>query len=119
MKLPVHVDWLLWAPLVFACLHIFEEFAWPGGFMSWYRRYRAGAASVKPRFLVIINALLLIGCFEGAVAGHNLAGAAYLLDTFGGAVFERLLASLGELQQPFLFAGDGDGVSAVSAPGHF
>ncbi|SRR6266498_4626942 len=80
MKLTfVHIDWLLWAPLTAACLHIFEEFAWPGGFPSWYRRYRHDAASVKPRFLVIINALLLFGCFEGALAGHNVVGAAYLL----------------------------------------
>ena len=31
--------WLLWAPLVAAAAHIFEEFVWPGGFMNWYRRY--------------------------------------------------------------------------------
>jgi hypothetical protein len=29
--------------------------------------------------LVIINALLLVGCAEGALAGHSFFGAAYLL----------------------------------------
>jgi hypothetical protein len=80
MKLEVaNVDWLLWAPLAAAGLHICEEFVWPGGFVSWYRSYRASAASVKPSFLIIINALLLFGCFEGALAGHIAIGAAYLL----------------------------------------
>src|ERR1700691_5276986 len=61
--------WLLWAPLAPACAHIFEEFAWPGGFMRWYREYRGPAASrITPRFLVLINAALLIGCWDAAAA---------------------------------------------------
>jgi hypothetical protein len=61
--------WLVWAPLAAACAHIFEEFAWPGGFMVWYREYRGPAASrITPRFLVLINAALLIGCWDAAAA---------------------------------------------------
>jgi hypothetical protein len=61
--------WLLWAPLAAACAHIVEEFAWPGGFMAWYREYRGPAASrITPRFLVFINAALLIGCWDAAAA---------------------------------------------------
>jgi hypothetical protein len=52
--------WFAWAPFATAVAHIFEEFVFPGGFMSWYRRYRGpAAASVNPRFLVIINFVLL------------------------------------------------------------
>lgn len=61
--------WLGWAPLAAACAHIFEEFAWPGGFMVWYREYRGPAASrITPRFLMLINTALLIGCWDAAAA---------------------------------------------------
>jgi hypothetical protein len=63
---------LLWAPFVVACLHLFEEFVWPGGFKAWYQRYRgADVTSVTTRFLVIINALLLFGCGDAAIAGRE------------------------------------------------
>jgi hypothetical protein len=63
---------LLWAPFVVACLHMFEEFAWPGGFKAWYERYRGSAVtSVTTRFLILINALLLFGCGYAAIVGHN------------------------------------------------
>src|SRR5215813_11520805 len=59
------MDWLPWAPLAAASLHIFEEFAWPGGFADWYRRYKPGRAkSLTPRFLIIINGLLLVLCYD-------------------------------------------------------
>jgi hypothetical protein len=61
--------WLLWAPLAAACAHIAEEFVWPGGFMAWYRHYRGPAASrITPRFLWVINAALLAGCWDAAAA---------------------------------------------------
>jgi hypothetical protein len=57
--------WLAWAPLATAMAHMFEEFVLPGGFMSWYSRYRGSeATSVNPRFLVIINFVLLAVCFK-------------------------------------------------------
>jgi hypothetical protein len=65
---------LLWAPLVCACVHVFEEFVFPGGFKVWYQRYRgANVASVTTRFLILINALLLGGCWNAATAGHKSA----------------------------------------------
>lgn len=62
------MNWLAWALLCAAALHIFEEFVWPDGFAAWYRRYKPGRArSITPRFLVIINVLLLILCYDAAV----------------------------------------------------
>jgi hypothetical protein len=59
------MDWLPWAPVVAASLHIFEEFAWPGGFADWYRRYKPSRTkSLTPRFLIIINGLLLVLCYD-------------------------------------------------------
>ena len=75
----IYVDWLLWSPLTAASLHVFEEFAWPGGFPRWYRTYRGNAESVNRRFLFIINAGLLITLFEGAIAGRTPVGVALLL----------------------------------------
>ena len=59
------MTWIFWAPLCAAILHIFEEFVLPGGFAAWYRRYRPEIQkSITPRFLVIINALLLMLCYN-------------------------------------------------------
>jgi hypothetical protein len=49
-----------WLPFVCATLHIFEEFVWPGGFLEWYRSYRPEiAASLTPRFVIVVNSILL------------------------------------------------------------
>jgi len=82
------VDSLLWSPLAAASLHVFEEFAWPGGFPRWYRTYRGNAKSVNRCFLVIINAGLLITLFEGAIAGRTPVGVALLL-TFSAILFSN------------------------------
>jgi hypothetical protein len=83
-----NIEWLRWAPLAFASLHIFEEFVWPGGFMRWYRVYRGNTKSVNRTFLVIINAGLLITLFEAAIAARTSAGVALLL-TFSGVLFSN------------------------------
>ena len=71
-------QWLLWAPLAAALVHICEEFVWPGGFMSWYRRYRGpSSSSITPRFLVIVNVVLLAVCVNAAVATDTPFGVAY------------------------------------------
>ena len=61
---------LAFAPLACALAHITEEFIFPGGFVSWYRRYRpAYSASITPTHLFRINAVLLgvaaLVAFEG------------------------------------------------------
>jgi Protein of unknown function with HXXEE motif len=86
--MPTLIDWLLWAPLAAASVHIFEEFAWPGGFHRWYRKYRANAKSANRRFLVIINVGLLISLFEAALAGRSPVGAPLLL-TFSAILFSN------------------------------
>ena len=72
-------DWLPWAPLVAAILHMTEEFVYPGGFAAWYRRYRVEASRITPRFLVIINGALLVACVNLALLGRTLPGAVYWL----------------------------------------
>jgi len=69
--------WLFWAPLVAASLHIFEEFVYPGRFSEWYARYKPGIRkSVTWRFLVIINVLLLILCYNVSALGPSKTGVA-------------------------------------------
>jgi hypothetical protein len=70
------MDWLPWAPLGAASLHIFEEFVFPGGFATWYKRYRVNTSRITKRFLVIINAGLLVMCGEVALLGHTPIGIA-------------------------------------------
>jgi len=51
----------------------------PGGFTLWYRRYRADASRITRRFLVIINAALLIVCVDAAYLGRTPVGTVYWL----------------------------------------
>lgn len=58
-------NWLSWAPLAAASLHIMEEFVYPGGFVTWYRHSRPSIrSSITPRFLIIVNGLLLVLCYD-------------------------------------------------------
>lgn len=71
------MNWLLWAPLAAASLHIFEEFVFPGHFSEWYVRYKPGIRkSATGRFLVVINALLLILCYNVGALGPSRTGVA-------------------------------------------
>src|ERR1035441_1296701 len=70
--------WLLWAPLGAAVSHMFEEFVWPSGFMSWYRWYRGtSVSSITPRLLIITNVVLLAVCVDAAFVADTPIGAAY------------------------------------------
>lgn len=73
------MDWLPWAPLVAASLHMSEEFLVPGGFLGWYRGYRADPSRISRRFLVIVNAALLVVCCNIALLGRTPLGIAYWL----------------------------------------
>jgi hypothetical protein len=68
-KVPMTNLWPLLLPMA-ACLHVFEEFVWPGGFPSWYRAYRPKlAASMTSMFFVKINVIFLSFAIWGAVRG--------------------------------------------------
>jgi hypothetical protein len=59
------MDWLYAAPLVAACLHITEEFFFPGGFADWDRRYRPEfAGSITSRLHIIVNVMLLVISYD-------------------------------------------------------
>src|SRR3954453_17982859 len=73
------MDWLPWIPLAAAGVHIFEEFVFPGGFSPWYRSYREDARRVTSRFLLIVNAALLLACLNIALLGRQKAGGVYWL----------------------------------------
>ena len=73
------MDWLMWALLAAASIHICEEFVVPGGFVAWYRRYRPDPSRITTRFLVIINAALLVGCWNVGAIGRNAIGIPYWL----------------------------------------
>jgi hypothetical protein len=53
-----------------AVMHITEEFAFPGGFAEGDRMYRAEIrTSITRRFHIIINAALLVPCWDVAITG--------------------------------------------------
>lgn len=69
------VTWIFWAPFAAASLHMFEEFIYPGHFSEWYKDYKPGIQkSVTTRFLIIINVLLLILCYNAGALASRSAG---------------------------------------------
>ena len=85
------MDWVRWAPLGAASLHIVEEFVFPGGFAAWDRRYRSGIAnSITPRLHIIVNGLLLILCYDAGAWSGTRAGAALWL-TVSALLFSNAL----------------------------
>lgn len=74
------MGWFFWSPLAAASLHMFEEFVFPGHFQTWYRRYKPSITkSITTRFLVIINVLLLILCYDVGALGRSRFGVALWL----------------------------------------
>jgi hypothetical protein len=93
------MHWLFWAPLLAAGLHIFEEFAYPGGFVSWYRRYLPEhAARLTPMYLIGINLLLLFGCFQGAQLAFTDHGVALWLTMVSFLFFNALFHIAGAIK---------------------
>lgn len=69
-----------WIPLACAALHLTEEFAWPGGFIAWYRWYRSDYASAITRpYIVGVNALLVVLTIAIGLLGDTARGAALWL----------------------------------------
>ncbi len=72
--------WLFWTPLIAASLHLLEEFVFPGHFSEWYIRYKPDIRkSATNRFLITINVLLLILCYDIGALGSSKLGIALWL----------------------------------------
>src|SRR5258705_4472400 len=66
---------LNWSLAIAAAIHISEEFAFPGGFKTWYLTYKPEIArSISNRFLVFINALLMVFSISVALAMYFSKG---------------------------------------------
>lgn len=51
---------IFWMPAAAACVHVLDEFVFPGGFKKWFLEYKADfAVSVSDRWLFFINAALI------------------------------------------------------------
>ena len=69
------MNWIYWAPLIAASLHIFEEFVFPGNFLDWYKHYKPVIKkSITWRFLLTVNLGLLILCYDIGALGASLTG---------------------------------------------
>jgi hypothetical protein len=69
------MEWIFWTPLIAVSLHLLEEFAFPGHFSEWYIKYKPDIRkSVTKRFLIIINVLLIILCYDVAALGSSQFG---------------------------------------------
>lgn len=74
----IHSPLFLWLPLIAVIVHLIEEFVFPGGFAAWYRRYKPElAASITPRFLIIVNLVLVVLAIIPPVLGHTPRGYAF------------------------------------------
>jgi hypothetical protein len=92
------MEWLRWSLMVAAALHIFEEFAYPGGFVPWYRRYLPdNAARLTRGYLIGINALLVYGCFGAGYLGFTNRGIALWLTMASFVFFNALFHIAGAI----------------------
>ncbi len=73
----------VWLPLFAAEAHIFEEFAFPGGFKAWYKRCRPSDPTITTRRLVIANSILLFFCLCAGLFGPNRYGVQVWLIVMG------------------------------------
>ena len=52
---------IFWFPFICTVLHVFEEFAWPGGFSSWYAAIKPETAvSFTPIYALAINSIYIV-----------------------------------------------------------
>jgi hypothetical protein len=104
----MNVHLLFWIPLLAATLHIVEEFAWPGGFASWYRSYRPDL-DVSSRFLFWINVALLFASFSAGIDGPTEYGAALFLTLaallFANGIFHLAATIKGRRYSPGVVTG--------------
>ena len=71
MPLPL----LAWSLTIAVLIHVFEEFAFPGGFRNWWCNYRPDiASSVTTGYLIMINAVLVLMSMLIAVAAEARRG---------------------------------------------
>lgn len=103
---------LAWSLPIAAGIHIIEEFAFPGGFKTWWCAYKPEiAASVSNRFLFIINTILIVFSVLVAVAvqapkGNGVAAwltLAALL--FSNAIFHIIGAIQTQRYSPGIISG--------------
>lgn len=96
---------LFWLPVLTAAAHIFEEFAWPGGFAEWYRKYQPDIAhSIRTRYLVIVNGALLFGCLSVGIDRKTVIGPAFFLTMvallFGNGAFHIFATARTKMYSP-------------------
>lgn len=103
---------LAWSLAIAAAIHIFEEFAFPGGFKEWWRAYKPDVANgVSNRFLIFINSLLIAFSMLVAVAAQQPRGngvAAWLTLSallFSNAIFHIIGAILSHRYSPGMISG--------------
>ena len=66
------MNWIFWALVGAAAIHVVEEFVYPGGFLDSMRDFHPEfAPSVTVRFAVIINSLFLLLCVAGAIVASR------------------------------------------------
>lgn len=72
-KIGISLIWLL--PLV-SCLHVVEEFGFPGGFVDWFKAYRPKFADINTSFAyyVKINTVMIILAILAALGAHSYLG---------------------------------------------
>lgn len=90
---------LIWAMPVSFLLHFTEEFFFPGGFITWFHRYRPKCKGTKPSHYVAINGLGFLLILAAAIhmsISHSGYGA--LLIVFGmlscNGIFTHLLGAV-------------------------
>jgi hypothetical protein len=62
-----HLQLVLWALPLFLCIHVFEEFAYPGGFIQWMATHNSRRLKSPSYYIVINAAAILLGAIVAAI----------------------------------------------------
>jgi hypothetical protein len=91
------MNWVFWAFIVAAVIHIVEEYKYPGGFSDAMKRFNPRFAPfVTVKFTVVINGLFLLVCFAGAIVGDK--SLAFSLSVASLLLFNALMHIIGTIR---------------------
>lgn len=100
MNIHRNISILLWLLPTVACLHVFEEFAFPGSLKGWIASYKP--KRLKSNFYYFVaNASIILGAFIIAIKAEDILGYRiylFIIDVLGWNAFTHIRGTLQKKQ---------------------
>ena len=96
----MHTGLILWLLPIALSVHVFEEFAYPGGLRDWIRAYRPKKPSAN-WYYVLANGPIILGAIIVALKANDLLGYRiylFLVDVMGANAVSHIRGSFQQKQ---------------------